>query len=63
MATSLDQPRIRHASSLQSRIQILESALENMGDGVVAVDEHGGFLLMNAAARRIYGRFQLATFQ
>lgn len=56
MATSLDQPLMRHPSSLQSRIQILESALENMGDGVVAVDERGGFLLMNAAARRIYGR-------
>jgi diguanylate cyclase (GGDEF)-like protein len=45
-----------HARELEARIRVLESALENMGDGVVVVDDRGRFLLCNSAARRIYGR-------
>jgi diguanylate cyclase (GGDEF)-like protein len=41
---------------VEDRVRILESVIENMGDGVVVVDEHGKFVLMNAAARRLYGR-------
>lgn len=44
---------------LEERIRILESALESMGDGVAVVDEYGKFLLINSAARRIYGRDSL----
>jgi diguanylate cyclase (GGDEF)-like protein len=41
---------------VDDRIRILESVIENMGDGVAVVDEHGKFVLINAAAKRIYGR-------
>src|SRR5688500_1556277 len=41
---------------LEERIRILESVIESMGDGVAVVDEHGKFVLINSAAKRIYGR-------
>jgi diguanylate cyclase (GGDEF)-like protein len=43
-------------TALEERIRILESVLESMGDGVAVVDEHGTFVLINSAAKRIYGR-------
>jgi diguanylate cyclase (GGDEF)-like protein len=41
---------------VDDRLRILESIIENMGDGVAVVDEHGRFVLINTAAQRIYGR-------
>ena len=56
LATRLEPQLGGHPEGFEQRIRILESALESMGDGVVVVDENGTFLLVNSAARRIYGR-------
>lgn len=39
----------------EKRLCLLQSTLENLGDGVVVADEAGRFLLFNAAAERIMG--------
>jgi len=46
----------QQVTGLEENVRILESVLESMGDGVAVVDEQGKFLLVNAAARRMYGR-------
>lgn len=42
--------------ALQEKTELLDLVLRNMGDGVVAADEKGTFLLFNPAAERIIGK-------
>src|ERR671912_411967 len=53
---TLERHLAGHPSGLEERIRILESVIESMGDGVAVVDEHGKFVLINSAAKRIYDR-------
>lgn len=41
---------------LRDQVQVLESILNNIGDGVTVADEQGAFLVFNPAAERILGR-------
>lgn len=49
------QSLARSKDELMKRSRLLQSMLENMGDGVVVADEAGRFLLFNPAAERILG--------
>lgn len=51
----LDIERSDATEAWQSQSQVLQSILENMGDGVVVADPHGKFTLFNPAAERILG--------
>lgn len=51
MAKSLSETQ----EELKSRSRLLQSMLDNMGDGVVVADETGKFLVFNPAAERIMG--------
>jgi PAS domain S-box-containing protein len=51
MAQSLAQSR----EEISKHARMLESMLDNMGDGVAVVDEAGKFLVFNPAAERILG--------
>ncbi len=51
MAKSLSETQ----EELRSRSRLLQSMLDNMGDGVVVADETGKFLVFNPAAERILG--------
>lgn len=41
---------------LRKQTRILKSVLDSMAEGVVVVDEHGAFIVFNAAAQAIIGR-------
>jgi len=56
LASTLERQLGAPTDGFEQRIRVLESAIESMGDGVAVVDEHGAFILINSAARRIYGR-------
>ncbi len=43
------------APSPESLAGLLPAILDSMGDGLIVIDENGGFVLFNAAARRILG--------
>ena len=51
MAQTLAQSR----DELAKHNRVLQSMLDNMGDGVIVVDETGKFLVFNPAAKRIMG--------
>lgn len=53
-ARAVEELRQAHLE-LQGQSQILQSILNNMGDGVVVADERGKFTLFNPAAERILG--------
>jgi len=55
LVSHLEQQLQGRTAALEEKIRILESVLENMGDGVAVANEQGDFLLFNSAARRIYG--------
>lgn len=55
LVSHLEQQLQGRTVALEEKIRILESVLENMGDGVAVANEQGDFLLFNSAARRIYG--------
>jgi signal transduction histidine kinase len=45
----------RSARALRDQSSLLQSILDNMGDGVVVADQSGKFLIFNPAAERILG--------
>lgn len=46
---------MRSARALREQSSLLQSILDNMGDGVVVADQNGKFLIFNPAAERILG--------
>ena len=42
-------------SDLQRQNEIMETVFDSIGDGVIATDEHGDYLIFNASAKRIVG--------
>ena len=42
-------------AALRKQTEVLESILHSMGDGVFVVDQTGAFVVINEAARRLYG--------
>ena len=50
---ALELTRSQHA--LQVQTTLLQSVLDNIGEGLVAADEHGRFVLWNPAAAKIVG--------
>lgn len=46
---------IRSQQALQVQTSLLQSVLDNIGEGLVAANEHGEFVLWNAAAEKIVG--------
>ncbi|HBI44348.1 MAG TPA: hypothetical protein DDY78_16075, partial [Planctomycetales bacterium] len=50
-----DGAPIPAAPSPESLAGLLPAILDSMGDGLIAADENGRFVLFNAAARRILG--------
>jgi PAS domain S-box-containing protein len=49
------QELMRSKQDLQVQTALLQSVLDNMGEGLVAADEHGNFTLWNPAAEKILG--------
>jgi PAS domain S-box-containing protein len=47
---------IRTKNSLQEQSRIFQLVLDNMGDGLVAADKNGAFILWNRAAEKILGQ-------
>ena len=54
---TIDTALRRHRSNrkLTDRVQLMDSVLESINDGVIAVNQHGDFLLFNAKARQVSG--------
>jgi PAS domain S-box-containing protein len=46
---------LRSQQALESQTLMLQSVLDSIGEGLVAADEHGKFILWNPAATRIVG--------
>ena len=46
----------RSRQSLQDQMEILQSILNSMGEGVVVADQAGRFLIFNPAATRLFGK-------
>jgi PAS domain S-box-containing protein len=49
------QELTRSRQTLQTQANLLRSILDSMGEGLVAADQHGRFVLWNPAAQRIVG--------
>ena len=47
---------VRSQQALRVQTALLQSVLDSMGEGLVAADEHGKFILWNPAAEKIVGR-------
>ena len=45
----------RTMNELQRQNEIMETVFESISDGVIAIDEQGGYLIFNASAKRIVG--------
>ena len=54
---TIDTALRQHRSNrkLTDQVQLMDSVLESISDGVIAVDKHGHFLIFNAKARQVSG--------